>query len=211
MNYARLLVNILSLLFLLVISGCADIASKTDYAPEVVCSPKSASSATTLEDMRQVTSFCVQHPETYGIALDKLNAMPMPLPPHINLRKQIHTAQTERKVFDMSIYFNVFDSFPVDSAFKKLNELITTINNSTSTKIDVIILNGGIDLNEGSLKACDSLGISRANAIRRYLTTAGIDKSRIYPIQERKPNYNNTIEGRSRDRVVEITVVTLSE
>lgn len=90
----------------------------------------------------------------------------------------------------------------------KLNDLA---KKARSVNLEVIIVVGHTDSAEGGSGAArQKLSESRAESIKRYLVSLGIEKNRIYtegkggtePIED-----NKTIEGRARNRRVEIEAV----
>jgi OOP family OmpA-OmpF porin len=111
--------------------------------------------------------------------------------------KQTYQAET---LFD-------FDKSVIKPEGKKvLDELVTKLNN---INLEVVIAVGHTD-SIGSDSYNMKLGDRRANAVKAYLISKGIEKSRVYTESkgERQPVADNkTAQGRAKNRRVEIEVV----
>lgn len=111
--------------------------------------------------------------------------------------KQTYQAET---LFD-------FDKSVIKPEGKKvLDELVTKLN---SINLEVVIAVGHTD-SIGSDSYNMKLGDRRANAVKAYLVSKGIEKSRVYTDSkgERQPVADNkTAQGRAKNRRVEIEVV----
>jgi OOP family OmpA-OmpF porin len=104
-----------------------------------------------------------------------------------------------------------FDKSVLKPAGKaKVDELVTNINN---IKLEVVIVVGHTDW-IGTNAYNQRLSVRRAEAVKAYLVSKGIEKNRIYTEGkgENQPVANNkTAEGRAKNRRVEIEVVGTSK
>lgn len=92
----------------------------------------------------------------------------------------------------------------------KLDDLIKKLQSVT---LEVVIVVGHTD-SVGTDAYNQKLGDRRANAVKAYLTSKGIEKSRVYTESkgERQPIADNkTATGRAKNRRVEIEVVGTSK
>jgi len=100
------------------------------------------------------------------------------------------------------VFFNFLEAYPPDIAFEKLDDLIRRVNEGYAIRSIHVI--GSEDPNEvgpGSTK----LSTLRVEFIRRFFSASGL-KSDVLIVSERGPIQPNTLMGRARDRVAEITV-----
>lgn len=90
----------------------------------------------------------------------------------------------------------------------KLDDLVSRM---AGLNLEVIIAVGHTDASEGGSDAArQKLSVMRADAIKDYLTSKGVEKNRVYtegkggkqPVAD-----NKTVEGRAKNRRVEIEVV----
>ena len=104
-----------------------------------------------------------------------------------------------------------FDKSVLKPAGKaKVDELVTKINN---IKLEVVIVIGHTDW-IGTNAYNQRLSVRRAEAVKAYLVSKGIEKNRIYTEGkgENQPVADNkTAEGRAKNRRVEIEVVGISK
>jgi OOP family OmpA-OmpF porin len=104
-----------------------------------------------------------------------------------------------------------FDKSVLKPAGKaKVDELVTKINN---IKLEVVIVVGHTDW-IGTNAYNQRLSVRRAEAVKAYLVSKGIEKNRIYTEGkgENQPVADNkTAEGRAKNRRVEIEVVGTSK
>jgi OOP family OmpA-OmpF porin len=104
-----------------------------------------------------------------------------------------------------------FDKSVLKPAGKaKVDELVTKINN---IKLEVVIVIGHTDW-IGTNAYNQRLSVRRAEAVKAYLVSKGIEKNRIYTEGkgENQPVADNkTAEGRAKNRRVEIEVVGTSK
>ena len=110
-----------------------------------------------------------------------------------------HTYQAET-LFD-------FDKSVIKPEGKKvLDDLVTKLN---TVNLEVIIAVGHTD-SIGSDSYNMQLGSRRANAVKAYLLSKGIEKNRVYTESkgERQPIADNkTAQGRAKNRRVEVEVI----
>ena len=88
----------------------------------------------------------------------------------------------------------------------KLNDLVDKVK---GINLEVIIAVGHTD-SVGSVPYNQRLSVRRAEAVKAYLVSKGIEKNRVYPegTGEKQPVADNkTSEGRAKNRRVEIEVV----
>jgi OOP family OmpA-OmpF porin len=114
-----------------------------------------------------------------------------------------HTYQAET-LFD-------FDKSVIKPEGKKvLDELVTKLN---TINLEVIIAVGHTD-SIGSDSYNMQLGSRRANAVKAYLLSKGIEKNRVYTESkgERQPIADNkTAQGRAKNRRVEVEVIGITK
>lgn len=100
-----------------------------------------------------------------------------------------------------------FDKSVITPAGKQVLGLV--VKNLTNLKLEVVIVIGHTD-SVGTDAYNIKLGERRANAVKAYLASQGVDATRIYTESkgERQPIADNaTKEGRAKNRRVEIEVV----
>ena len=103
-------------------------------------------------------------------------------------------------------FFDFNKSVLKPEAKAKLNDLVDKIK---SINLEVIIAVGHTDA-IGSEAYNQKLSMRRANAVKAYLVSKGVDKTRIYTEGKGKTQPvadNRTKEGRAKNRRVEIEVV----
>lgn len=107
--------------------------------------------------------------------------------------------------FSSNVLFG-FDESNISSDAKiSLNKLVTVLNTYPETDIEV---QGHTD-NKGSESYNQTLSVQRANAVTRYLTSAGISSGRlnVKGFGETLPKYeNDTEDGRTQNRRVEFLI-----
>jgi len=127
------------------------------------------------------------------------------------IKTQIPGAKVERvgegiKVeFNEKILFAFSKSDLSDSAKKNLNNLATILNNNPNTNIEI---QGHTD-SRGTEEYNMGLSLRRANAVRDYLISQGIDGKRmtVKGYGETAPAYSNdTPEGMAQNRRVEFLI-----
>lgn len=103
------------------------------------------------------------------------------------------------------VYFDFDKSVLKPESRKKLDELIAQVENS---KIDVFTIIGHTD-NASSEAYAQKFSARKAEAVKAYLVSKGVEKNRIYTEGagfSRPVASNSTIEGRARNRRAEIEV-----
>lgn len=104
-----------------------------------------------------------------------------------------------------------FDKSVLKPAGKiKLDELIVKIN---AIKLEVTVIVGHTDW-IGTDEYNQRLSVRRAEAVKAYLMSKGIEKARIYTEgkgEKRPVADNRTVEGRAKNRRVEIEVIGTSK
>lgn len=107
--------------------------------------------------------------------------------------------------FSSNVLFGFDESNLSNDAKISLNKLVTVLNTYPETDIEV---QGHTD-SKGSESYNQTLSVQRANAVTRYLTSAGISSGRLNVIGfgETLPKYeNNTENGRTQNRRVEFMI-----
>ncbi len=93
-----------------------------------------------------------------------------------------------------------------ESAYPVLDELVAYMQNDADKRIEI----GGHTDNVGSVASNNKLSLDRANAVKDYLFSKGVDSSRVttkgygssQPIES-----NKTESGRAQNRRIEVTVI----
>ncbi|MEZ5013488.1 MAG: OmpA family protein [Chitinophagales bacterium] len=109
----------------------------------------------------------------------------------------------EKMILD-NVYFDANKSIIKPESYEELNALYTFLVTNPGTKIEI----GGHTNGLCSETYCEKLSQNRANAVREYLISKGIDPVRITAIGygSKVPiDTNDTAEGRKRNQRVEIT------
>lgn len=132
---------------------------------------------------------------------------PAPAPAPAPVVVPVPPAPTSEKVtFAADALFDFDKATLKPEASAKLDDLVSKVKTIT---LEVIIAVGHTD-SVGTDAYNQKLSIRRAEAIKKYLTSKGIDASRVYTEGkgESQPVADNkTAEGRARNRRVEIEVV----
>lgn len=113
---------------------------------------------------------------------------------------------SEKVTYSADAFFDVDKSVLKPAAKSKLDELVAK---TKDMNLEVIIAVGHTD-SDGSDAYNQKLSVRRAEAVKTYLVSAGIEKSRVYTEGkgEKQPVADNkTREGKSKNRRVEIEVV----
>jgi OOP family OmpA-OmpF porin len=113
---------------------------------------------------------------------------------------------SEKVTFAADAFFDVNKAVLKPEAKAKLDDLASKVS---SINLEVIIAVGHTD-SDGSDKANERLSLRRADAVKEYLGSKGIEKGRIYSEGkgEKQPVADNrTKEGKAKNRRVEIEVV----
>ncbi len=137
---------------------------------------------------------------------DKLNSLPGPQAPRVVLRPLTGDGQITRVRYEADTYFFLFESYPTDVAMAKLNQLLGVMGNAFV--IESVTLTGSVDPIEQKVKGA-ALARARAERVKDYLQSAGLDSGTHIVVQTREPKSEDTPEGRARDRVTEIVVQAL--
>lgn len=113
---------------------------------------------------------------------------------------------SEKVTYSADAFFDVDKSVLKPAAKSKLDELVAK---TKDMNLEVIIAVGHTD-SDGSDAYNQKLSVRRAEAVKAYLVSAGIEKSRVYTEGkgEKQPVADNkTREGKAKNRRVEIEVV----
>ncbi len=111
--------------------------------------------------------------------------------------------KTQLMYIARSIYFNVNKATLQEISYEPLNKLVEILNNYPNAKLTI---EGHTD-NSGSNAYNMTLSQNRANTVKDYLVSKGIDASRLNAIgfgEEKPITTNNTGEGRTLNRRVEL-------
>jgi OOP family OmpA-OmpF porin len=113
---------------------------------------------------------------------------------------------SEKVTFAADAFFDVNKSKLKPEASAKLDDLVSKVK---GINLEVIIAVGHTD-SDGSDKLNDKLSVARAEAVKKYLVSKGIEQNRVYTEGKgkRAPVADNkTKEGKAKNRRVEIEVV----
>jgi len=127
----------------------------------------------------------------------KVVAPPSP-PPVVIVDEKIH--------YQADAFFDFNKSVLKPEAKTKLDDLVSKL---TGVKLEVIISVGHTD-SVGSVAYNQKLSVKRAEAVKAYLISKGIEANRVYTEGKGKSQPvadNKTKEGRAKNRRVEIEVV----
>jgi len=115
-------------------------------------------------------------------------------------------AQTQKVTYAADAFFDFDKSVLKPEGKAKLDDVASKVKN---INLEVIIAVGHTD-SIGSDAYNQKLSVRRAEAVKAYLVSKGIDKSRVYTEGkgEKQPVADNkTAAGRAKNRRVEIEVV----
>lgn len=113
---------------------------------------------------------------------------------------------SEKVTYSADAFFDVDKSVLKPAAKSKLDELVAK---TKDMNLEVIIAVGHTD-SDGSDAYNQKLSVRRAESVKAYLVSAGIEKSRVYTEGkgEKQPVADNkTRDGKAKNRRVEIEVV----
>jgi OOP family OmpA-OmpF porin len=131
---------------------------------------------------------------------------PMTPPPPPPPPKPLPAPTSEKVTFAADAFFDFDKAVLKPEGRAKLDDLVSKM---TGINLEVVIAVGHTDA-VGSDSYNQKLSIRRADAVKNYLTTKGIEKNRVYTEGkgEKQPVADNkTREGRAKNRRVEIEVV----
>ncbi|MDR0478929.1 MAG: OmpA family protein [Burkholderiaceae bacterium] len=120
--------------------------------------------------------------------------------------KQAPTVEAQKITYAADAFFDFDKSVLKPAGRASLDELASKIQ---GINLEVIVATGHTD-SVGSLTYNQRLSLRRAEAVKAYLVSKGIDKSRIYTEGKGKTQpiaSNKTAAGRAKNRRVEIEVV----
>jgi len=130
--------------------------------------------------------------------------------PRVNATMPAPKAEVVKVNYAADTLFD-FDKSVIKPAGKaRLDALVSKINN---IKLEVVVVIGHTD-SVGSDAYNQKLSVRRAEAVKAYLVSKGIEKNRVYTEGkgEKQPVASNkTTEGRAKNRRVEIEVVGTSK
>jgi OOP family OmpA-OmpF porin len=176
--------------------------------------------STTGETVKNSTGLCwrnanwtpaTAHPDCDG-ALKAQPKVVATLPVTVVTSAPVPTLAPAPKQVVSKVTYNADALFDFDKSIIKpagkatLDDLIAKVSN---VKLEVIIVVGHTD-SVGSDAYNNKLGQRRADAVRAYLISKGVEKNRVYTESkgERQPVADNkTKEGRAKNRRVEVEVV----
>jgi OmpA-OmpF porin, OOP family len=113
---------------------------------------------------------------------------------------------SEKVTFAADAFFDTNKSVLKKEAGAKLDDLVSKVK---AINLEVIIAVGHTD-SDGSDKYNQKLSVRRAEAVKKYLVSKGIEPNRVYTEGkgEKQPVADNkTKEGKAKNRRVEIEVV----
>lgn len=142
-------------------------------------------------------------PRVQAVFPAPVEAVPAPAPvPRVETPKAV----VVKVSYSTDTFFDFDKSVIKPEGKKALDELVAKLSN---VSLEVIIVVGHTD-SVGTDAYNMKLGDRRANAVKAYLLTKGIEKNRVYTDSkgERQPIADNkTAQGRAKNRRVEIEVV----
>jgi OOP family OmpA-OmpF porin len=112
---------------------------------------------------------------------------------------------SEKVTFASDAFFDTGKSVLKPEAKAKLDDLASK---TKGVNLEVVIAVGHTD-SDGSDAYNQKLSVARAEAVKAYLVSTGIEKNRVYTSKgEKQPVADNkTREGKAKNRRVEIEVV----
>lgn len=111
-------------------------------------------------------------------ALVKLNMSPLPQPPRLTTVAKADGAGSEVVGIESVVYFGTGETYPSDDGLQQLAELIARINESGSTVQSIVVV-GGVDATEAASPIARDIARGRAETIRRYFLTAGVEAAAV--------------------------------
>ncbi|HEY4375433.1 MAG TPA: OmpA family protein [Burkholderiales bacterium] len=143
--------------------------------------------------------------------LIKVSEAPPPPPPRVVPPPQPRPAPVNQKMtFAADTFFDFDKSVLKPDAKRALDDLVGKIAN---INLEVVIAVGHTDA-IGSNAYNDKLSVRRAEAVKAYLVSKGIETNRVYTEGKGKKQPiadNKTAEGRAKNRRVEVEVVGTSK
>jgi outer membrane protein OmpA-like peptidoglycan-associated protein len=183
------------------ISACQQTPKKP---PMHICSSKSIQSLKKPEELRAVAIECSAIIEAYAEAKARLNRLPPPQPPQVQLQAHAPGAVTEKVMYEADVFFDVFESYPPEIAFQKLEDMLAKLNRTY--EVIGVEVTGYADENEFDLKSFD-LARRRAQFVADYFKASGLQPYVHFSVKTAQPRHPNTLEGRARDRSVALAII----
>ncbi len=131
---------------------------------------------------------------------------PAPAPAPVAPKAAPAAPVSEKVTFAADAFFDVNKSKLKPEASAKLDDLASKVK---GINLEVVIAVGHTD-SDGSDKLNDKLSVARAEAVKKYLVSKGIEANRVYTEGKGKRSPvadNKTKEGKAKNRRVEIEVV----
>jgi hypothetical protein len=182
-------------------------ASHAAIAQEAGCTEEAVEAAMTVRQLRALRERCVRNGEVYANVLVKTNTLPLPLAPAIRLQPPAAVKDSEQMRAALGIYFYLHESYPTETDFNDLDQLIRTLGNAW--RIDSVKITGSVDRLESGLTFARSLARDRAQSVRDYLQAAGLGEKVPVTVNIRQPEQGDSELERAQDRVAEVTVVAV--
>lgn len=181
---------------------------KSIPADAKICDRVYAEFASGFSELRDVMDRCDIDTDAFALALYKFNRLPPPpCIKQISLRTRSGAEAVFRVQLEIDVFFNLFEAYPHQLAFKKLGELTERL--SEGFAIEGIEIVGSWDANESELVEM-KLATRRAEFLQRYFEATGV-KSDLIRTSARAPSHANNIEGSARDRSAVVRVKILRE
>lgn len=170
------------------------------------CSAELIDQATGPSALRSIAAECSSSKKTehFALAISKLNELPPVVGKPIQLQAVAPLAESEQVAFELEAYFNPLEAYLPQSGIEKLETFVERLNTTYSIRSVRVVGSG--ERAENSLTSFQ-IARKRAEFVKRYLLSAGMQRNVPVEILESDPKQPDTPEGRAIDRSVAIKVV----
>lgn len=169
------------------------------------CPPRVLDGEPGMAALREAASLCPQDRATYAAVLKRLQ--------QVAPASKLKVAQTlivdgpiQGVTLETAVYFDAFDAWLPDLTLPRLDDLAVRMGRMFD--VQRLLLTARTNRIEDATANGDLLARHRAEQVLRYLQSTGIDLRavRIETVSA-AATHADTVEGRARDRVVEIRVI----